>query len=407
MTGVSGDMYDIASTFTNLVHLVFRKDPEKFEIYPLKTELWKKIKVKEGFQGSGEELMRVDSLAGGYAFSGANSSLAYANESSLINPRITTKRFYAVSKVDTKSMAEAMNDKGAFEGLLKRVRRDMERKIQNGMSLCLFHSNISNELVLGTIASGGVSGSAGSGWTLTLDTFKKELFHKKQILHIEDGNTDPFEVTAVTDSSITVSRLSGSQVPAATDEIFLEGGDGNAFTGLKAITASSGTLYNVSIGGQWEATIKDKSGRPLNTDMLFNLCVDVENHCGKKPDLLICSKEQFQKLGEYIEARYLPCDAKKKDTVGHDKFMLQIPGLQLEVIWDRHCDADRVYLLNSECMEFYKSPMSGLVKDNGSLLMPDYINGTDSYLMVYRLYGEFFIEPCYVGLLDNLDTTVE
>lgn len=408
MSGMNGEIIDISSTFTQIAHSVFKKNKKKYEIYPLKTELWDKIKKEEGFQGSDQQEMRIVSLPGGYGFSGSNASFPTARANTAINPKITTKRYYGIAMLDTKSIAESMRDEGSFERVLERSHRDMQRMIQNGSSLALYHTNISNELVLGVIASGGVSGSAGTGWTLTFDTFKPELFHENQCVTIEDGNTDVFYVHSVGTSSIVVKRAdSGSQVPAATDEVFLEGGDGNAFTGLKAATASSGTLYNVTIGGQWKSITKDKSGRSLNPDMIFNLCVEVENHCGVMPNFLICSKEQFQKINEYVEARHETRVTSEKGKLGHKKTSLFIKGTELEIMWDRHCDADRVYVLHTDYLKFVKSPMSGIVQDNGSMLQPDYINGTDTYLMVYRLYGELFIEPYAVGLLYNLNTTVE
>lgn len=393
----SGDAYSL-STFANAFKRAFIDD-DQVDIFNFDSPLLRRIKVVDGFVGTDEERVRATSFMGGYGF---GSTLPRPNESALRRPRLEAKKFYVRAMLDTESIAAAMRSEGAFFELVARVKLDINRAIQNGLSLALCHSNASNELVLGVATS--VAGS--DPYTITLTSGDQiDVFHVGQIVTIEDGNSDLFEVTSVVKSSnqIVVGRLTGSQVPVATDEIMLQGGDGSAMTGLKAAVAQSGTLYNETIGSGWKARSTDMSGAGITEHDLFNELLEVKNECGEEPDMIVCGLTQYKKIAEQLANKRVLNDM--SDEMGHRALKIQGGDGLVEIIWDRHIEDDRVYFLNSKRMMLKRRPLSGIVEHGGDILLPEYINDVDRHQIVYRLYGDFYLEPTCMALLDGLSTS--
>lgn len=392
----AGDAYDL-TTFANAFKRAFIDD-DKVDIFHFDNPLLKRVPVVDGFVGSDEERVRATSFMGGYGYG----SLPRPNESNLIRPRVSAKKFYVRAMLDTESIAAAMRSEGAFFELVDRTKVDINRAIQNGLSLALCQSNADNELVLGIIATSGVSGS--NPYTLTLTSMHDKLFHVKQVVTIQDADTDLFEVTAVDadNSQITVSRLTGTQVPAATDEIMLQGGDGSAFSGLKGAVAASGTLYNVTIADGWKARATAMASAGITEHDLYNELLKVKCECGEQPDLIACGLTQYLKIAEMLSNKRVLNDL--SDEMGHSGLSLVSDEGNVEIVWDRHIENDRIYFLNTKRMMLRRRPLSGMVEHGGDLLLPDYINDQDRFHMVYRLYGDFYIEPTCIAVLTGLST---
>jgi hypothetical protein len=403
-TSIPGDNYNLSSTFANLFKRVFKDDPmAEQDLFFFDNELLKRISVEDGFTGTDEEVLRTTSLMGGYGF---GSVMPRVNESGNIRPRLEAKKYYVRALLDTESMAAAMDSKGAFHNLVERVKEDIRRGIDQGLALALFSGAANGDLQLGTIAAGGVADSDPI-FVLTLNEVPGHKFHVKQILNIGTGNTDQFEVTAVDEASsaITVSLVSGTQVPAAADEIYLQGSEANAFTGLLGASAQSGTLNNVTISeaNSWIMRLATKTGESPDENMLYEELINVKDKCGEYPNLIVTSKVQFLKIAEFLSDKRVLNDL--SDKMGHGALSILGPNGPIEIIWDRLCPADRIYLLNTKRIKLRKRPMSGLVEHGGSVLIPNYVVDDDSYLIQYRCYGNFFIEPRFHGVIDALATS--
>lgn len=398
---ISGSGYDLTD-YANAFHQVFKKD-KKYDIFNFKNRVLNLIGAVEGAQGTNTEFMRVTSLMGGCSMG----SLPYANPTTLIRPRVTPKKQYATAILDREAMAESMKDEGSFVNTVLRAKFDIKKGVENMSSLNLYKSNIDNEVVLGII-TGTPTGS--DPYVCTLDDGAAgdphmSNFHIGMIVTVEDGNTDLFEVTAIDRDAFTVTldRLTGSQVPADNDEIMFQGADGNGFDGLVGATAASGTYLNVTIGEGWKAYRKDLNGSALQPKDIWEALLDIENQCGEIPNVIACGLTQYKKIAEYLENKGVNND--NKDVMGHGALALDGPEGKIPVIWDKHIENDRLYLLNTNRMQFRKRPMSGLVEASGSVLISDHANGNDRYLIIYACYGNFFIEPTFQGLIFDAQTT--
>lgn len=406
---VPGDNYNITSTFTSAFKQVFIND-NKVDIFNFQNDLLKRIKTTDDFVGTDREVIRNTGFMGGYGF---GSTMPRLNESPLIRPRITAKKQYVRAGLDTESMAAAMESSGAFFDLVQRVKLDVNRAVEHALSLSLCKTNISNDLDLGVIDTGGVSGSGTVGTpyvlVVTAASWFANNFHVKQILNIGTGDVDPFEVVAINETTraISVVLLSGDQVPAQDDHIFLQGSEGAAFTGLKAATAASGTLYNVALGGQWLARNTDKNSAVIDEHLLYNELMQVKNKCGATPNLIACGLTQYLMLSEFLaDKRTIFMPSKEgianQNVMGHTGLQIACDSGVVDVIWDRLIENDTIYFLNTEHMELIKRPLSGMATVGGDILMPDYINDLDRYLITFRCYGDFFLEPTYMSVLTDL-----
>lgn len=415
---VPGNFYD-TSTFANLLKRVFRGGVDPLKNF--ENPLLKKIMVEEGFVGSDIEHCRLTGYHGGYGF--GSLGMPRTQQSTLIRPRVTRKKFYSRVKLDREAMVAAMSSEGAFKELVAQAKFDIQNSTEHGLSLSLFLGDADNRIILGTVASGGVSGSGttGSPYVLVLtdaanDTVVESKFHVNQLVHIENGNSDIFQVVAVAPGtpSISVVRVTGTQVPVATDNIILQGSDSAAFTGLPAMTAASGTLYNVTLGlsNQWLARIDDQTGQSISLPKLYEQLVRVQNRCGKQPDTIVCGMNQFLKIASLLENKrtvFVPsAEAMKNDNVmGHQGLTIDGSSGPVDIIWDRNCPNSKIYHLNTDKIKLMKAPMSGMVDNNGSLLHNLHATDEDGYMLLYACYGDFFGEPVFQGVINGLKTDTE
>lgn len=397
---ITGDSFDMVDNFTNAFKRVFKDDKANQDLYNFRRPLLEKIKVTDGFVGTDEERVRATGPMGGYGFG----SLPRNNESNLIRPRLEAEKFYVTALLDTESMAAAMTNEGAFFDLVDRVKLEIRRAQEFGLSLALTKTNVSKELVLGVVASTSGSVTGSNPYVCTLTSLHKHNFHVKQIVTVQDANTDEFEVTAIDDSAgtVTLNRVSGSQVPASGDEIMLQGSDGAAMMGLPGAVAQSGTLYNVAIGAanNWIARVNDTSGAAIAYNTLFDEVIEIMDKTMETPDLIVCSKVQFKKLAAVLDGKRSLNDM--SDAMGHSTLSLAGPEGPIPIIWDQLIEDEKIYVLNTKHIELRKRALSGIVEAGGEMLIPMYPTGADQYLLVYRCYGNFYIEPSYHGLIDNL-----
>lgn len=394
------------STFSALFKRVYKGADE--DLFNFSHPLLKRIQVTNGFEGTDEMRMRVTGYVGGYGFAGSNSSLPFTTVTPAINPLLTAKKYYANHQLDGEAIAAAVSDKGAFANLVKHSKEAVRRSIDNGLSLALTKGDINNDIILGTIRPSGDTPVADSDPSfvvkLVVADFHKQNFHINQVVEV-DTSTDPFLVTAIDDDAttptITIQRQSGSQVPAADDVIYLQGSNGNAMLGLPAITAASGTLYNVAINASNNfKSVRDTNGGQISESRLVNMCQQIELQCGSKPDLIVCGLGQYQKLQEFISNTRIRND--KSDALGHGELVLTLPGMNIDIIWDQHIENDRIYVLNSKKIELCRRPNAGLIDGPNGVLHPMHITGADKYLIIYAMYGNIFSEPTYHGIFDGL-----
>lgn len=370
--------------------------------------------VKKTFDHTGEEFQdKLDMSLGGGVGGG---SLPVASNHQIRRVEFARKKQYYRARIDRESIY-ASKDGGAFSDGLKELAKKGPMVFSNFIEKQLFlpKAVVSNALVgggvLGTIATSGVSGS--NPYTLTLSDFKAANFEIGNIVNIESGNTDRFEVQGidVANSTITVYRTSGSQVPAQTDTIFDQGNENNGILGIEGNLsfASGNTLYSEAHGYRYEpGSNTNASSAGITVELMDQVTQDIDQKVGEGIDLIITSHVQWRKLSAQMEdqKRYSMVQPMRAGVTGHAGFKgLEYSGPNggATIIASRFCDSDKMYFLNRSKMNLKHTRGFGWFDDDGVVFMRE--ADADSYEARFGGYMEFFMIPTYGGRLHSLATS--
>lgn len=364
-----------------------------------------KIKKLNDLEGEGIYLMVPLSFGGSV---NTGSTLPTATVADYDQAVITSKSHYGRARIAREAIMKSKSDVGSFvRGLKEVVKKTVESYVRNDARMFFGNGDGS----LGTI-SGSPTGS--DPYVLTFAAgYTLANFEEGDRVNIETGNTDPFLITLVdpqTDGTldVTVDRLSGSQVPADTDEVFMVNSEDNDVNGLKQVCdATSGNLYSIPVARRWQSTQLSASSNTLSTEYMNQVMLDIEEKTGRTPNHIVTSYTQFEKLLNLLEdhKRY-PIDGGGKASKGSLSFrgieFMSTAG-PVAVVADRFCDPDRMYFLNTKYISRHHAP--GGVQwfdEDGTIFLRE--ADSDSYEARYGGYYQNFIIPTFQGVLTSLAT---
>jgi len=387
---------------TNLYKTKFGKRSEN--AYNSANVLLGRVRKSFSFTGKKMEFPIPLSFQGGV---GAG-TLPEANVAEYEDINFTASKVYAVTRYDREAIKAAMSDEGAF---FRATAENVDKTVEafNRWMSIILHGD--GDGALGVIASGGVVDNGSGNYTLTIDGDTSMFnFSKRDFVNIETGNTDLFEVESIDVSArtVTVQRSSGgSQVPAAADEIFMQGSEDAVPQGIGGVTtASSGTKYGVSIADPFISSSIAAGGSGVTPDLLNQIMLEVEEASGQTPNLLLCSYTQYRKILNQLEdqKRY-PIEPRAQNLKGKIQFSgVEFMSTQgsVPIVPDRFCPRDRVYALNDNHIEIYHRPGFGWFDDDGTVFLR--VADDDKYEARYGGYMECFINPPFQGVIDGLST---
>lgn len=381
--------------------------PKCRDVYNAKNATTRRIKRDTGW--TGQELKMAVSLG----FNGGVSSgdLPETGNEDTGAPTLTSKSVYGQCKIKREAIKASKNDAGAFvRGLKHVVKKTVESFMRNDSRI--FFGDGSGEL--GVIDS--VVDNGGGNYTLTFAAgYNEANFEENDRVNIETGNTDLFSVDLVDPQAdgtldVTVTRETGTQVPAATDQVFMQKSEDNDPQGLKgALDATSGTLYSVTVGRRWQAEQDDAGGATIDADQMNNIMIEIERKTGLTPKHITSSHTQFTKILNFLEDRKrypLPPRYGSKELKGQLSFSSlsfeSVDG-KVPIVSERFCDQDRLYFLRPDEITRYHRP--GGVEwfdEDGTVFLRE--ANEDFYTARYGGYYENFIVPTFQGRIDNLAT---
>ena len=386
--------------------------------------LFGRMKKNENFVGKQIDRPVIQSIGGGV---GAG-SLPTANENQTALASITPKKVYAVVSVDRESMMAAKKDEGSFVRFTKHPVQIAVRSFNRNLERIFTRGGAAGAgvLITGVVTTdSNVSGagSAGDPYIISFDTASRYYpahFESIEIGDILNAGTETTELEvvdmAITDSSGystgTVSLVGSSVLLAAdtgstafVESLYMQKSKDAEMIGLQGVLeATSGTLYNISVGRRWQSYIKSAASAALSTDLMNDVVINVKRRCGKAPKIILSSYHQFIKLLNLLEdhKRYnLP--ARSKDLKGQVSFSAIeyiSPDGAIPVLASRFVDSNQMMFINDDHCELNLRP-GGLewFDEDGTVFLRE---SGDSYEARYGGYGEFFINPHFQGLLDNL-----
>lgn len=321
-------------------------------------------------------------------------------------------KMYARARIDREAIYASKTDAGGFVDGLKETASKAVEGFTQMIEMFLFGSG---DGALGTIDTSGVTDNGSGNYTCVISsaTWNKHRFEVGDGVNVETGNTDMFEVTAVAPSTraVTLQRISGSQVPADGDEIFLQNSEDAVITGMhQAIAASSSSLYNLPVGYRWQASHqKNASSAALSTDLINEACLTISENVGKSPTHCVTSFTQYRKLQDLLEdqKRYTMVPGRQRDTSG--KPIVSWPGVEImtesgpiPVIPCKYCDADKMYFINANYITLFHRKGFGWFDDDGSVFARE--ANSDSYEARYGGYLQLYAPPTFHGYIHTLAT---
>lgn len=387
-----------------------------------------KIKRNDEFVGD-QALISVPTSFGGGRGTGA---IPRANVTAYQKMLILAKKLYAIIEIDNEAIKASQTDEGAFVRLSKEPVKRGVQAWQANLSRQLFNDTLSanGNGRLGISSSTTSITSAAGVYTVTFAVasnqnpvqWKTANWETKDYINTDIGGTAEYEVTGVsptatsTTATVTLTQSNGSAYDLTgktSVNFYMQNSRNNDVTGLRgALLATSGTLYNVSVGYRWQAPSQQTAlAVGITPDLLNQLALDIKYAFGENHDMYVTSFVQYRKLLNQIEdqKRYMIVESRNEGPKG--KFSFQALEFMADtgpipVIAERFVEDDTLYALNSDFIEFHARPDGGWVEDptmGGSIFRLSPTN--DTWQARYAVYGEFGILPSAHGIATGLTTT--
>lgn len=391
---MTDSVFNYESTkFANNFKTVFQKATEI--ALNLATPYRARVRKSNDFTGSDKTGSVSLSLGGGR---GSSSTLPASNQRTTKKILISKIETYGKYVMDRPTLIAGSDDKGSFrrsdkiavKGVVDSVNLNLERQ-------CFAQDS------LGTI-TGTPGGSDPYTCVISDATWVRANWVLGDYVNVETGNTDQFEITAIDASTktITLDRITGSQVPADTDEIFLQNSEGEEMIGYAdAFDSGVTTLFNVSKQYGWQSHIVDAASATISNDYLADAVIDVETTTGKAPTEIHASVGQFKNLLATIDdpQYYIGVAKSGEYKMSYKGLSLLSPvsNEELPVFINRFIHDLEVFLINNEDSELMFAPKFGWFEEG-----PQRITGTTQY--EYPFGGEVahFFHPSYQAQIHSL-----
>lgn len=331
------------------------------------------------------------------------------------------KSNYAKTLIDRKTIQLGKNDAGAFVNILNNdVKKTTESfKWNEARQFSTFGSTGKMGVLDGAVTG---SGTEAAPYVCTLKESDYIFGVWEENLLVQVGPTagtapssDLFLVYAFDPTAKTVSlvrQTSGTEVPADTDILYMQGSFGEDYTGvlevLLANESDGDSLYGIDCFRRWEATQKSAAGAAISESVINETLEASLQKCGSYPKAAFVSHKQMGNLKSLLGdlKRYNPVT----HTVGYFSYKgieIQTDSGSIKVFADKFVrDSDMIFL-NFDHIDFYKAPGDGWINDD-----VDGLNGSgylrlaakDEYEGRMACYGEIFIAPTWQAIITDLDS---
>ena len=399
---------------TNLFKVNYYKKSEN--MYNSANVLLGTIKKRYDFTGKQRFVAIPLNFAGGIG----SGSLPTSNPADYEGAVITAKKVYATTAIDRESIKASQGNEGAFvEATKESVKKTVEAWTRNA-SRILFGDG-TGALAIGNDAGANVSGDGNptTPYIIQLGSDTVEANIEENDLVQINSESDKLEVVFVdvnagtgvikvslVGTSARLAALTGAGPFAAADTVYLQGSKNNDPIGLKKIKdftiAATGSLYNVPFSRRWSMTVKDASGAGISTDLMNLVMLGVDKKCGKSPNLIVTSYEQFRKALALMEdhKRYAVPSRYLKGQLSFEGVEFMSINGPVGIFVDRFCKKDEMWFLNSDYIEAHHRPGFGWFDDDGTVFLRS--SSADEYEARYGGYYENFITPTFHGCLYGL-----
>lgn len=364
--------------------------------------LWSQLE-KRPYTGKQTEWPRPFDYSGGVS----SGSLPKKNAARYESVKFSSVKTYACADVEREAVALAMSDKGAFVRLMEEPMKQIRKSFAWNMERML-HGTSDGKL--GTIATSGVTDNGGGNYTLVLSSPVIANFEEGMFVNIETGNTDLFEITEVDPDAleIVVQREAGaSQIPAQTDEIFMQQSEDNDTFGMADMNSKvSGNAYNIDTAlRKWHSSQLNLSSKVITPQIFTQFLLRHEKRVGKDKGFNFCmfGYTQMEKMMNQLEdTKMYDCIklSPKDKALAHiswDAVVIHTPNAgSIVAVANRFVPDSEVWFSNNDECAIYEAPKSGFVtEDTGTPLLRS--QDEDMFEIRWAWYGQSYFPPLALG----------
>ncbi len=372
--------------------------------------------IKKEYNFTGDEMkVAVPTFFSGGVGSG---SLPQASVASAAKATISSKKVYAVTEYDREAVKAASSNEGAFvDGLKWNVQKTVEAFNRNASRILFaggtgaLGTTTAADFVDVTGTTFGVGDTASA--VITAASWVEGYWEENDYVNVGTA-ADVLKVISVTPSTRTIvfEKISGTTDfttgGAGTSKIiYMQNSKDNDPLGLKGVCdATSGTLYNVTVGRRWQATQIAAGGAGVGADILNELILKVQYKCGKTPKKIVTSYTQYRKILNFLEDKKVysvdPRASELKGKVSFKGVEYISDSGPIGIFADKMCDDDRIYAVNDDFITAYHRPDFGWFDDDGTVFLR--LQDSDAYGARYGGYYQNYIIPSFQGVITGLAT---
>lgn len=263
-----------------------------------------------------------------------------------------TGQAIALSDTDSKAFAKTLDTE--VDGLKTDIQKDMNRQVYGD----------------GTGAIGVVSTVTTAAAVTVSDARLFQIGEVVDLITLPSTVTQSARTVTGINLSTGVVSLSGASITSVVGQLLVRSGSfGREITGLAAIVAATGTLYNVdpSVEPEWTASVDANGGtlRALSEARMITMADTIRTRGGKTTVI-------FQSLG--VRRAYFALLSQQRQVVNEQKFTGGFTGLafttddgEIPAVADVDAPLNTQYFINEDALTFYRDEEWHWLDRDGSM----------------------------------------
>lgn len=318
-------------------------------------------------------------------------SQGYAEE------RVSLKYNYGRGAISGPLMRAADADKGSFE----RAMEAETKRIVNDLKVDV------NRQIWGT-ADGIIAGTAGTSTSVvvnllsTVSDVQFRQLHPGMAVDIgtvasptADTSNNVIVSTGGSSGAYTITLTTATNTTSSTDYIFRTGNGGSTtsqkeITGMQAIVASSGTLFNInpSTNAVWASYVSSNSGtnRALSENLMETVYDNVLINSGQEPNLIVTHHGVRRSYVSLLQSQKRFVNTVNL-TGGYGSGLEFVAGGNvIPVTVDRDCPANQMFFINTSHLTEYMASDWEFMQEDGAVL--HWLGTVDQYDFTLFKYAE-------------------
>lgn len=266
-----------------------------------------------------------------------------------------TGQTFELADKDFQAFASVLDSE--VNGIKEGLRKDMARQVYGDGS--------------------GLLATATSGTTTTFVTANAQYVEVGMWVDVIDSdgstvNNNNVEVTDVTDNgngTFTITLGTAGTAIAVGDTMYRDNSKGKEITGLSAITAATGTLYNIdpSVEKVWKGNVDANGGvnRALSEGRMITMVDTIRQKGGGVPTVIL--------VGLGVRRAYFNLLVQQRRSTNTQEFVGGFKGLsfvsggnEIPVVEDVDCQPNRMYFINEKELKIYNAGDWSFMNRDGS-----------------------------------------